>query len=500
LKVASYFQNQLGLVKGDKIAIQMPNTLQYPIVLVGALRAGLTVVSTNPLYTPREMEHQFRDAEVKAIVILANFAHNLEKILKNTQIKHVVVTEIGDALNGMKGLIVNFVVKYVKKMVPKYHLPGSISFKKILRDGDIKSFLTPDIKGQDIAFLQYTGGTTGVSKGAMLSHRNLIANMEQVSVWIKNVIKEREETIITALPLYHIFALTINCLCMIKIGARNILITNPRDMKAFIKDLKRYRFSLLTGVNTLFNALLHQKEFRKLDFSNFKVSVGGGMAVQNAVAKEWKELTGVALVEGYGLSETSPLASANPIDGNERIGTIGMPVSSTELKILDEEGKEVPLGEPGEICIRGPQVMAGYWKKEEERDKIFFGDWFRSGDIGIQDEDGFFKIVDRKKEMIIVSGFNVYPNEVEDVVRNHPKVLEVGAIGVSDPHSTEVVKIFVVKKDDSLTEEELKQHCKQYLTAYKRPKHIEFRTELPKSPIGKILRRLLKEEEGNEIG
>ena len=499
LRFASFFQNQLGLVKGDKIAIQMPNTLQYPIVLTGALRAGLIVVNTNPLYTSREMEYQFRDSGVKAIVILANFAKNLERILNNTRIEHVIITELGDVLRGMKGHVVNFVVKRIKKMVPKYNIPGAIPFKSILRKADQKAYNRPEITGDDLAFLQYTGGTTGISKGAMLSHRNIIANLEQVAAWIRNEIVEREETMITALPLYHIFALTINYLVMIKIGARNILITNPRDMKAFIKDLKRYKFSLFTGVNTLFNALLHQEEFRKLDFSNFKLSVGGGMAVQNAVAKEWQKLTGIPLAEGYGLSETSPVVSVNPIDGTERIGTIGLPVPSTEVKILDDDGNELPVGETGEICVKGPQVMSGYWQMPEETKLVFHGEWFRTGDIGAMDEDGFFRIVDRKKEMINVSGFNVYPNEIEDVVRSHPKVMEAGAIGVPDERSTEAVKIFVVKKDESLTEEELIQHCKENLTAYKRPKYIEFRNELPKSPIGKILRRMLKEDMEKEI-
>ncbi len=500
LNFAKYLQGKLGLKKGDRIAIQMPNLMQYPVVLIGALRAGLIIVNTNPLYTPREMEHQFRDSGAKAIVILENFASNLQKILKNTEIKHVIITKIGDVLGGIKGEIVNLVVKRIKKMVPAYQIEGAIKFKHTIKSGTSFDFKDPELSSEDIAFLQYTGGTTGVSKGAMLTHRNMIANMEQISAWMLPKLIEREEIVITALPLYHIFALTVNCLSMLKIGARNILITNPRDMPAFVKELKKYPFTVFTGVNTLFNALLNQENFRKLDFSKFKVAVGGGMAVQNSVAKRWEELTGLGLVEGYGLSETAPVLTCNPIDGTERIGTIGIPVPSTEIKVLDDNGKEVGVGQTGEICAKGPQIMPGYWQNQEETDNVFSDGWFRTGDIGLMNEDGFFKIVDRKKEMINVSGFNVYPNEVEDVLASHPKVLEVGVVGVPDERSTEIVKCFIVKKDDSLSEDEIFAYCKENLTAYKRPKRIEFKDELPKSNIGKILRRILREQDVESVG
>jgi long-chain acyl-CoA synthetase len=496
LDFASYLQNDCGLKKGDRVALQMPNVLQYPIALLGALRAGMVVVNTNPLYTPREMEHQFKDSGAKAVVILANFASNLEKIQKNTDIKHVIVTEIGDQLGGLKKWLVNFVVRKVKKMVPEYHLPGAVTWSKALKSGAEHAFRKPEVKSNDLAFLQYTGGTTGVSKGAMLTHRNMVANMEQIGAWMKPKLVEREEIVITALPLYHIFALTVNCLAMFKIGAKNVLIANPRDMPAFVKDLAKYPFTVITGVNTLFNGLLNNSEFRRLDFSSLKVAVGGGMAVQKAVSDEWQKVTGCTLAEGYGLTETSPVLSTNPIDGTERIGTIGVPLPSTDMKILDDDGKEVDLGEPGEICARGPQVMAGYWQRQEETDKVMLNaEWFRTGDIGVMDEDGFFRIVDRKKEMILVSGFNVYPNEIENVVASHPKVLEVGAIGVPNLKSTEAVKVFIVKKDDSLDENEIIAYCKEELTAYKVPKHVEFVKELPKSNVGKILRRILKEED-----
>lgn len=489
---AAYLQNVAKLQKGDKIAIQMPNLLQYPIAMFGALRAGLIVVNTNPLYTSKEMEHQFLDSGVKAIVIVANFANNLEKVLPNTKIETVIVTEIGDLFGGIKGWVTNLVVKHVKKMVPPYKLPTALAFKDVLEKGKQLQYTRPEIKGEDIAYLQYTGGTTGVSKGAMLTHRNLISNMEQISEWMIPKLNEREELVITALPLYHIFALTVNCWAMLKIGARNILITNPRDMPAFLKDLKKYPFTVLTGVNTLFNGLLHQDKFKEIDFKNLKVAVGGGMAVQRAVAQKWEDVTGVALAEGYGLSETSPVLTCNPIDGTERIGTIGLPLPSTLLKCVDEEGNEVKKGEPGEIVAKGPQVMPGYWNRAEETEKAFIDGWFKTGDIGIEDVDGFFSIVDRKKDMINVSGFNVYPNEIEDAVAQHPKVLEVAAIGVPNEHSNEVVKIFVVKKDESLTKEELIAFCKETLTRYKVPKEVEFRTELPKSNVGKILRKELR--------
>jgi long-chain acyl-CoA synthetase len=381
-------------------------------------------------------------------------------------------------------------------MVPDYHLPNAIKWNKALKSGSQHAFRKPEIKSSDLAFLQYTGGTTGVSKGAMLTHRNMVANMEQIAAWMKPKLNEREEIVITALPLYHIFALTVNCLAMFKVGAKNILIANPRDMPAFVKDMSKHPFTVITGVNTLFNGMLNNAEFRKLDFSPLKVAVGGGMAVQKAVSDEWQKVTGCTLAEGYGLTETSPVLSTNPIDGTERIGSIGVPLPSTDMKILDDDGNEVPLGEPGEICARGPQVMKGYWERPEETDKVMLNnEWFRTGDIGVVDEDGFFRIVDRKKEMILVSGFNVYPNEIENVVASHPKVLEVGAIGVPNSKSTEAVKVFIVKKDESLTEDEIIAYCKQEMTAYKVPKHVEFVKELPKSNVGKILRRILKEED-----
>lgn len=496
---ANYLVHECGLQAGDRVAIQMPNLLQYPVALFGVLRAGLTVVNTNPLYTVREMEHQFNDADVKAVVILSNFAANLEKVLPKTNIKHVILTNIGDMVGGLKGSIVNFVVKYVKKMVPAYNLPTAVKFNKALQLGGKYTYQRPEVKKDDVAFLQYTGGTTGVAKGAMLTHKNMVANMMQIDAWMKPSLKERQEVVITALPLYHIFSLTVNCLSMLKIGAHNILITNPRDMKAFIGDLKKYPFTVITGVNTLFNGLLNQEAFSSIDFSTLKVAVGGGMAVQKAVAESWENATGCKLSEGYGLTETAPVLTCNPIDGSARIGTIGTPLPNTEVSVRDDEGQEVALGEPGELWARGPQVMAGYWQREDETAKVMEGEWFKTGDIGVMDEDGFFKIVDRKKEMINVSGFNVYPNEVEDTVASHPKVLEVGAIGVPNAKSNEVVKVFVVKKDQSLTAEEIITYCREHLTGYKVPKYVEFKEELPKSNVGKILRRVLKEEDQKQL-
>lgn len=492
---ADYLQNHAGMKKGDRIAIQMPNLLQWIIATFGSIRAGLIVVNTNPLYTAREMKHQFTDTRAKAVVILANFAQNLEKIIADTDIETVVITEIGDMLGGFKKTLVNFVVKNIKKMVPPYKIDGAVKFNDALRKGAAGNFAKHETSNEEIVFLQYTGGTTGVSKGACLSHRNVLANMEQISAWMLPKLKEGVETVVTALPMYHIFALTVNCLCMLKIGARNILITNPRDMPAFIKTLKKFPFTILTGVNTLFNGLLNQEEFKNVDFSKFKVAVGGGMAVQDSVAIKWEKITKIPLAEGYGLSETSPVLSCNPIDGTERIGTVGLPVPNTEIKILDDLGKEVPVGESGEICAKGPQVMKEYWEKPEETENVFIDGYFKTGDIGIMNEDGFLKIVDRKKEMINVSGFNVFPNEIENVISSHEKVLEVGAIGISDPKSTEKVKVFIVKKDNSLTEEEIISYCKENMTPYKVPKQVEFRKELPKSNVGKILRRILKEEE-----
>ena len=491
---AAYLQDGLKLKKGDRIAIQMPNLLQYPVVMFGALRAGLIVVNTNPLYTPKEMKHQFEDAGISAVVILSNFAKNLEEILPEIKVKHIIITEIGDLLGGLKGGIVNFVVKYIKRMVPAYHIPQAVPFKKAMKIGEKRNYSPLSIALDDIAFLQYTGGTTGVSKGAELTHGNIVANMQQISAWMKPKLKEHEEVVITALPLYHIFALTVNCLAMLKIGAHNVLVTNPRDMKAFCKDLRNNKFSVLTGVNTLFNGLLNQESFRNLDFSSLKIAVGGGMAVQKYVAEKWEQVTGTPLAEGYGLTETSPVACCNPIDGTQRIGTIGLPLPNTEVKIIDDDGNELPVGEKGELCIKGPQVMKGYWKRPKETAEVMLGEWLKTGDIAVLDEDGFLKIVDRKKEMILVSGFNVYPNEVEDVIASHDKVSEVGVIGIPDERSTEKVVAYVVPGDKSLTSEEVIKHCRESLTNYKVPKEVYFVDELPKSNVGKILRRLIKED------
>lgn len=492
---AAFLQKDVGLKKGDRIAIQMPNLLQFPIAFFGALRAGLIVVNTNPLYTPREMEHQFRDSGASAIVIVANFASNLEKILSKTQIKHVIVTGLGDMLGGFKGALVNFVVKNIKKMVPPYNLPGALSFKDVLRRGRDLKLDKPVVKLEDIAVLQYTGGTTGVSKGAQLSHANLVSHNTMITHWFYPYLKDGgEDIIITAIPMYHIFALTVNGLLMFSTGVKNVLITNPRDMKGFCKELGKHKFTIMTGVNTLFNGLLNNPAFKELDFSYLKGAIGGGMAVQDAVARRWKEVTGKPLLEGYGLSETSPVLCCNPLDGTHRMGTIGIPMPSTEVAIFDDNGNQLPQGETGEICARGPQVMSGYWKQDNTG--VFYpGGWFKTGDIGTMDADGFFKIVDRKKDMIKVSGFNVFPNEIENVIAGHPKVLEVAAIGVPDARSGEVIKVFVVKRDQSLTEKELKDYCHENLTNYKIPKHIEFKKELPKTNVGKILRRALKEME-----
>ncbi|MDN5212185.1 AMP-binding protein [Fulvivirgaceae bacterium BMA12] len=494
-KFAAYLQNVGGLERGDRVAIQMPNLLQFPIALFGVLRAGMVAVNTNPLYTSREMAHQFADSGAKAVVILTNFACNLEKILAETSIELVITTELGDLLGGIKGHIVNFVVKKVKKMVPPFNLPAAIPFKQVLKEGKRYVYHRPEVNGGDLAFLQYTGGTTGVSKGAMLTHRNMVSNMEQNGGWMGVDLVDGEEVIITALPLYHIFALTVNCLTMMKKGAKNILITNPRDMPAFVKELKKHPFSVITGVNTLFNGLLNQQAFRSLDFGKLKFAVGGGMAVQDTVALEWKRVTGKSLAEGYGLTETSPVLSCNPLNGSEVLGTIGLPFPSTEIKLIDEDGQVVALGEIGEICARGPQVMKGYWQRPEETANVFMVDWLKTGDMGTMDDKGFFRIVDRKKEMINVSGFNVYPNEIENVIAMMDGVLEVGVIGVPDQRSTEAVKAFIVRKNESITENEIMEHCKENMTGYKVPKFIEFREELPKSNVGKILRRLLKEGE-----
>lgn len=492
---ASYLQNELHLIKGDRVAIQMPNLIQFPIAFIGVIKAGLIAVNTNPLYTQREMEHQFKDAGISAIVILSNFAHNLEQILPRLSVKHIIITDMGDMVGGVKGTFLNFAVKYLKKMVPAYTLPDAIPFLSTLRKGEKLKYQKPEIDLEDLAVLQYTGGTTGISKGAQLSHRNLIAHNAMITHWFKPIITEgQQDIIITALPLYHIFALTVNGLLMYTQGVKSVLITNPRDIPGFVKELKKHRFSIITGVNTLFNGLLNNPNFKECDFSALRGAIGGAMAVQDAVATRWQEVTGCPLIEGYGLSETSPVLCCNPLDGNHKRGTIGVPMPSTEIGIFDDTGNQLPQGETGEICARGPQVMRGYWQQSNEG--VFFSNqWFRTGDVGVMDADGYFKIVDRKKDMIKVSGFNVFPSEVENVISQHPKVLEVAAIGVPDSKSGEAVKAFIVKRDDSLTVDELKSFCHENITNYKVPRHFEFRKELPKTNVGKILRRALKEEQ-----
>lgn len=495
-KFASYLQNDLKLQKGDRVALMMPNILQYPVALYGILRAGLTVVNVNPLYTARELEHQMKDSGAKAIVIFANSGHILEKILPHTpDLQHVLLTEIGDMLKFPKNYIVNFVIKNVKKMVPAFSLPKATSFVDCVAKGDASLFKKPVVKLEDIAFLQYTGGTTGVAKGAMLTHKNIVSNIFQAGAWLGSFATEGKEIMITPLPLYHIFSLTANCLFYGYIGALNVLITNPRDMPGFVKELKKWKFTAITGVNTLFNGLLNTPDFKGVDFSTLRLTLGGGMAVQRVVAERWKQVTGVPLIEAYGLTETSPAACINPMTLKNFNGFIGLPIPSTEVEIKDDNGKTIPLGEIGEICIRGPQVMAGYWNRPDETAKVMTNDgFFKTGDLGFMNEDGFVKIVDRKKDMILVSGFNVYPNELEDVICSHPKVLEAAAIGIPDEKSGEVVKIFVVKKDDSLTQDELMKFCREQLTSYKVPKSIEFRKELPKTNVGKILRKDLRAE------
>ena len=483
-----------GLEKGDKIALMMPNLLQYPIALFGALRAGLVVVNTNPLYTPREMKHQFTDSEVKAIIIAENFAANLEKIIGETSIKAVIIASIGEMLGTVKGTLTNFVVRNVKRMVPKYNIANTVTFSEAIKAG--KKFTLPELVSnpEDVILHQYTGGTTGISKGAMLTNRNLVANMLQIRATMMPFLEEGNEVALSPLPMYHIFAFTVNALALMSIGSRTVLIVNPRDLSTINKAFKENPITLMTGVNTLFNGLLNNKDFAKLDFSPLKAAVGGGMAVQKVVAEKWEELTGKPLSEGYGMTESSPVVTINPIDGSGKISTIGIPVPSTDVRIADEDDNPLAVGEVGEIQVKGPQVMKGYYNRPEETSKtITFSGWLRTGDIGMMDEDGFFKIVDRKKDMILVSGFNVYPNEIEDVVAAHPKVLEVAAVGVPDENSGEAVKIFVVKKEKSLNEKELLAYCKEQLTGYKKPKHIEFRKELPKTNVGKILRRELRD-------
>lgn len=493
-KFASYLQNNLGLSKGDRVALMMPNILQYPIALFGILQAGMTAVNVNPLYTARELEYQLIDSGAKAIVIFENSANILEKVISKTSVKHVITTQIGDMLGFPKSMIVNFVIKNVKKMVPAWSIPNSISFKNVLSLGDSSKFKKVEVSHDDIAFLQYTGGTTGVSKGAILAHSNIIANILQAKEWIKHNIRDGEEIIITALPLYHIFSLTANCMIFSSVGALNVLITNPRDIPNFVKELKKWKFTAFTGLNTLFNALLNNPDFKDVDFSKLKVTLGGGMAVQRPVAERWQQVTKCPLIEAFGLTETSPAACINPMDLKEFNGYIGVPIPSTIMSIKDDDGNDLEIGKEGEICIKGPQVMKGYWQKPEETAKVMTKDgFFKTGDIGYMTENGFFKIVDRKKDMILVSGFNVYPNEIEEVICMNPKVVECAAISVPDEKSGEVPKVFVVKKDPSLTEEEVIKHCKEHLTGYKVPKYVEFKTELPKTNVGKILRRELRE-------
>ncbi|MFK2906063.1 AMP-binding protein [Dyella ginsengisoli] len=492
---AGYLTGELKLAKGDRIAIMMPNVLQYPIALFGALRAGLVVVNTNPLYTARELKHQLEDSGAKAIVVLDNFAATVQQVVADTHVQHIVTTGVGDLLGGLKGMLVNTITKHVKKMVPEFHLPQAVRFADALDRGAHHPLPKVVLTHQDLAFLQYTGGTTGVAKGAMLSHGNMIANMLQAGVWIGRNTKLGEEVIITALPLYHIFSLTANCLVFTRLGGLSWLITNPRDMPGFVKELAKSNFTAITGVNTLFNGLLNTPGFAELDFSRLHLSLGGGMAVQRAVADRWKKITGCTLAEAYGLTETAPAVCINPLDLKEYNGSIGLPIPSTDVAIWSEDNQPLPLGEVGELMVHGPQVMQGYWQRPDETAKVLTADgWLHTGDIARMDASGYVYIVDRKKDMILVSGFNVYPNEVEDIVMQHPGVSEVAAVGVPDEHSGEVVKIFVVRKDPNLGEEELREFCRENLTGYKRPKLIEFRTDLPKTNVGKILRRELRDE------
>jgi len=491
---AAYLLGELKLKKGDRVAIMMPNCLQYPIATFGILRAGLTVVNTNPMYTPRELKHQLVDSGASAIVVLDNFGKTVQEVVADTAVKQVITTGLGDMLPFPKGSIVNFVLKYVKKMVPDYDIPGAIRFKNALTLGQMHTLPAVDIAAGDIAFLQYTGGTTGVSKGAMLTHRNLVSNMQQSSAWIGTNVQLGKEVIVTALPLYHIFALTANGLVFMKFGGLNYLITNPRDMPGFVKELAGIPFTAITGVNTLFNGLLNTPGFDKIDFSRLHLTLGGGMAVQRVVAERWKQVTGCTLIEAYGLTETSPAACMNPMDLAEYNGAIGMPISSTDACVKDDDGNTLSHGEIGELCIKGPQVMKGYWQRPEETAKSIDAEgWLHTGDVARMDENGFFYIVDRKKDMILVSGFNVYPNEVEEVIAMMPGVLEVAAVGVPDDKSGEAVKVVIVKKDPDLTAEQVKAHARENLTGYKQPRFVEFRTDLPKTNVGKILRRELRD-------
>ena len=489
---AAYLQKELGLGKGDKFAIMVPNTLQYPIALFGALKAGLTVVNVNPLYTARELKHQLNDSGTKAMLIVENFAHTLQEVITDTPVEKVILTGLGDRLGGVKGTLVNFAVKYVKKMVPSYSLANTVKFNQVMAKGEHLTLDPVAITGDDLAFLQYTGGTTGVSKGAMLTHRNMVANLEQAKAAIRPVLKDGEELVVTALPLYHIFALTANCLTFMTLGGTNLLITNPRDMPSFVKELSKYPFTAITGVNTLFNGLVNTPGFAQLDFSTLKLSLGGGMAVQRPVAERWEDVTKTRLLEGYGLTECSPMVTISPYNQTSFNGSIGLPAPSTEIKLINEDGSEVGINEPGEMCVRGPQVMKGYYNRQEATDEILTDGWLATGDIAEMDEHGFFRIVDRKKDMILVSGFNVFPNEIEEVAMMHDGVVEAAAVGVPHEVSGEIIKLFIVKKDDSLTQKHIIAHCAKYLTNYKVPKLIEFRDDLPKTNVGKILRRELR--------
>lgn len=490
---AAYIQNETNLKPGDRMAVQLPNLTQYPVVVFGAMRAGIIVVNTNPLYTPREMEHQFNDSGAKAIVVLANMAHNVEEVLPQTGIEHVIVTELADMHKPLKRKLMNLAVKHIKKMVPSYHLPTAKMLPKVLAAGAKHSFKPVELTPDDIAVLQYTGGTTGVAKGAMLTHRNLVSNLLQVKPMLEDNLQEAREIVIAPLPLYHIYSFTLNCGIMLETGNHSILIPNPRDIPGFVKELKKHRFTSFLGLNTLFVALCNNEEFKELDFSGLKVTASGGMALTSDTARLWKNVTGCDISEGYGLTETSPVVSINPSSAIQ-LGTIGLPVPSTLVKTIDDDGNDTPVGEPGELCVKGPQVMKGYWQRPEETRKSFTEDgWLKTGDVAVVQDDGYIRIVDRKKDMIIVSGFNVYPNEIEDVVSSHPGVVECAAVGVPDSKSGEAVKVFAVKAKASVTEKEIKEYCRERLTAYKVPKTIEFRDDLPKTNVGKILRRELRD-------
>ncbi|MCW8830488.1 MAG: AMP-binding protein [Gammaproteobacteria bacterium] len=494
-QLGSYLKNELSLKKGGRVAVMMPNLLQIPVAIFAILRAGLVVVNTNPLYTARELKHQLNDSGAETIIIVENFCHVLEQIVDETEVKNIIVTRMGDMLPFPKSTIINLVVKYIRKMVPCYHLPNKVTFKQALKLGAQHRFETVPCNHDDIAFLQYTGGTTGISKGAVLTNKNMVANMQQASAWIENVVHYDQEIIVTALPLYHIFSLTANCLTFMKHGWMNYLITNPRDINGFIREIKNLKFAAITGVNTLFNALLNHPEFKQADFSKLRITLGGGMSIQHAVAQRWKEVTGKALIEAYGLTETSPAACMNPLDLEEFNGMIGLPISSTEASIQDNDWNLLDIGEQGEICIRGPQVMQGYWQRPGETANVLSADgWLHTGDIGVMNEDGFIKIVDRKKDMILVSGFNVFPNEIEGVISEHPDVLEVGVVGRPDEKSGESVLAVIVKKNPNLTEDDIKTYCRENLTAYKVPRSIVFANELPKTNVGKILRREIRDK------